>query len=115
MKIWEMTREQKIQDMVIGLRKLASFIEKNADLIEDNYAYFGLDLYTDSKEKIKDAAQKMRGAKKEYNESMFILSKRFSETCYFHVRVSRSEVCERVVIGTREIPERILPARTEEI
>lgn len=76
-------------------------------------------LIPESLERLKKVAQFARTQnvlfKKEYDHSDFELVVILHGGYEVTYSIAREAVCERKVIGTREIAERVIPARTEEI
>ena len=68
----------------------------------------------DKREQLRDLARTFGECEKEYSDDSFYLRKWFGgSSLYAFAR--RAEVCERVVVGTEEIPARIQPAYTREL
>lgn len=68
----------------------------------------------DTKDTVRKIATVLGNCNKEYHNTVFELSKDFSGLClqfYF----GRESVCEKKVVGTREVPASYSPARQEEI
>lgn len=101
------------QMLVTGLRKLAEFFEQNPDfpateMVMAIYNY-------DTKEEAAQVAKVLGSSKKEYSDYSFTLVKEFSPYVKMRVVFSRGNICQRVVIGQKEIPEQIIPARPSEV
>src|SRR5712672_1151283 len=66
-----------------------------------------------TKDELAALAREFGECEKEFVEDVFYLRKRFGSV-NIYAFVSRSEVCERVVVGTRVIPARVEPERVVE-
>jgi hypothetical protein len=66
------------------------------------------------KEELQQLAREFGECEKEFSDDSFRLRKRFG-TSSLYAFTERKEVCERVVVGTEEVPERVQPAYTREI
>jgi hypothetical protein len=118
------------RELVEGLRKLADFIEEHPELpISDpeiSVEYWIHEPYTfdddqrSVKERMQVAARALGRANKEYYGSYFNLSRKFSEHVKLEFTSDRQEVCRRVVKEVvhhpeQIVPQKVLPARTEEV
>lgn len=110
------TAKKKNIQTAQALREMADWLETNAEDWGDT-VYLSIHSYTWDKEIFKKKV-KMLGRKIEKNFS----DQGVTATKYFgipnvnvSVQISRDQICEKVVTGTREVPEEIIPARTEEI
>jgi hypothetical protein len=73
----------------------------------------GLNIYAwDSREEARIMARAMGTFEKNGNEQFLKLIKNFGSTSVVAV-FSRSQVCERVVVGTVDVPETVIPERIE--
>lgn len=113
MLILDMTHKQYAD----SLRQIADFFEQHTDIsLPHNGAEFS---YFTANSK-KDAARLIRAlgaCKKEYDtayEGSFVITKMFGDIQFMAV-LNREAVCERKQVGTRPVPETILPAREEQI
>ena len=102
-----MDRTQRINDV----REMLNYLEATPDLELPWMRQF--DSYPNP-EKIGEVARLMAPFTKETTGELFILRRNFGsvnlEANFFH-----DKVCEKVVTGTEEIPERITPAHTVDI
>lgn len=116
-ELWQLAPTEKIDDMVSGLRKLADFLEKNKEVLAGlNFSeYVSVSQWNYKKEDFKKTAKIIGRAKKDWSDSHVSMEKQFSRSVVFRNYISRKQVCERVVVGTKEIAEQVIPARTEEI
>ena len=107
------------QEYVAGLRALADWYEQRPDvpLPEAEISVYGVTGRTDT-ETEKEAAQWiMREAtpcEKHYVDDLFHLKKAFGPITLRFV-FWRNKVCERIVVATEEVPERVVPAQPERV
>lgn len=101
------------------VRELLNWLEAHPEVpIPDELGSesLGLSIYQwDSKEQAQTMARAMGTFEKQFDGDYLRLIKKFGSGVKVRAIFSRSQVCERVVTGTREIPEQVIPARTEEI
>ncbi len=97
----------KINDM----RAVLDFLESNSDVPAP---YFGTLNAFDHGGDPSEIARMLSPCEKIHEGPYFMLRKKFGSV-KFDVNFSRESVCERVVIGTEEIPEKIIPASIREI
>lgn len=100
-------RVNKLNDM----RALLDFLEDNPDVTMPYLSQ--VDAFAES-EDLEKVARALGTFDKDVNSIFFTLHKRFGKV-WLKVNFSRSEVCERVVTGTEEIPEEVIPARTRDV
>ena len=112
-------------ELANGFRQLADFIEAHPEFSHDYSGYVISNCGVgDTKENVRNCALAMGYADKEFTENGLLrLVKKFGPGLTHHVAFDRSAVSERVVVGTKEIPEHVItasaemviPSRTEEI
>ena len=102
-----MDRTQKINDV----RALLDYLEATPDL--DLPVMGEFNLFPDSGS-ISEVARLMAPFTKKSTAGLFILSRDFGST-RIEANFYHDTVCEKVVTGTKEIPERIIPAHTKDI
>jgi hypothetical protein len=90
------------------LRDLADWVESHPEL-----QIPGLDR-VDIFQRLPLYAKAMGTVEKEADDSFFMLRKNFG-SIQLEVNWWREQVCERVKVGEKVIPEQILPAKSEEI
>lgn len=103
---------------IAGLRAAADFLEAHPEVVVASYGdYFALDIaaYGVTRDDLVAAAQASGGWDKEYSDSQFELVRSFGGGVKLSLNADRSEVCELVVVGTREVEEKVIPAHTENI
>lgn len=106
-----MTTERK--DFTDGLRAIADWYDAHPEI-----AIPGLPEITNASVDTKDEAaaviRALGSCEKEYGQTLFTITKVFGSVkakFYFY----REAVCVKKVIGKKEIPEQILPAREETV
>lgn len=130
--------QQHAREVAASLREFADFVESSAeDLGVDFYVpTFTAFVYDhqewnpetgeyDVKEtatdRFKNATKVLkRGAgfgnvKKNWDHGYLEVTRTFGEHLVFEMNIPRDKVCKRVVVGTEEIEERVIPASTREI
>ena len=103
-----MDRTQRINDV----RAMLDFLEANPEL---DLPWFGIFNSFPEPDDIGKVARMMAPiTKKTKGDAYYVLTREFGaislEANFFHERV-----CEKVIVGTKEIPEEITPAYTEDI
>jgi hypothetical protein len=121
-----MAMKYKERDALVeGLRELADFIEAKGlelphiDARAVSWVYgYSPKTYQDDPERAKrdmrKAAKTLGKAEKNHTGNWFELKRRFGPVL-LEINTNRQNICERKVVGTREIEEKVIPARTEEI
>ncbi|MCR4340022.1 MAG: hypothetical protein NUW01_09060 [Gemmatimonadaceae bacterium] len=108
-----LTTEQ--QEWLDGLREMADWFEQHPERIEQlGDRGIIVNLYPDGKGDTAQLARELGKVTKEQNSSLFWIRRGFGPHKIDGV-LSRGEVCTRVVTGTRQVPEKIVPAYEEEI
>lgn len=99
-----------------GLRALADFLDSctgpaavlNRNQITLNF--FDLGVFGGEEARVlASVAKQMRSFDKSYSDSLMTLKKDFGLVSA-HVVAMRESVCKRVVVGTEEVPEQVIPA-----
>ena len=98
-----------------SLRQVADFYDQHPEVplpADMRLQFFG----AHTPEKLAVIARAFGQAEKEHDKehNLFYLRRQFGVIAVEAI-TSLSNVCRRVVTGTREIPEQIIPARSEEI
>jgi hypothetical protein len=105
-------RAEKIRAM----RRLLTFVEANPEL---PLPYFSqLDAFAhldDDGYEVKELTRIMSPCTKRGMGTFFTLIRDFGAGVMLHLNFPREDVCERVVIGTEEVPEKVIPAHVQEI
>lgn len=100
------------QLVIEGLRAVADYLEARPDLPAP---YIGqLHAFPDPKT-LSVVARAMGGFQKDHDGKYLTLVKEINSAVSFAVVFASEEVCERVVVGTKEVPEKVIPAHVEEI
>lgn len=95
---------------IYGLRRIADVLEKNPAM---KLPYFGVGcLRVETIEEMRQVALAVGGHwEKEQDADSFALRQRFTPyDLQLFIYAHRETVCERIVIGTREVPEKTIPA-----
>ena len=107
------TVEEQRTEWIASARTMLDWLEQHPTYI-NLYSTLRVDTFVYSKEELAEAARIMRHADKSVIGDYFTVRKTFGEHTV-DVNAPRTEVCRKVVTGTREIPEQVVPARTEDI
>lgn len=115
------------RELVEGLRELADFIEAHPELpiveeplvnvefwCHENELYPWLNLGS-VRLRLATAARAMGLASKRYTGSYFDVSKEFGDCVKLTFTANRENVCRKVVKEVIHHPERVIPAREEEV
>lgn len=99
---------------IAAMRSLLDFLEENPII---PLPYFGtLNAFADTGEvSVADIARAMKPCDKSVSGDFYALSRIFGDSITFDVNFERDEVCERIVVGTEDVPEKVTPAFTKEI
>ncbi len=104
------------RQFIEGLRAVANFYEQNPGAWYDGM-HLTLNMYVwgrAARKTLIETARAFGQCNKVYDENNITLSRQFSEQVTVAVFAPRAKVCRRVVMGTRILPARIVPA-TEEV
>lgn len=96
-----------------GLRAVAAWYEQHPDMpipLSPSIVVCG----NDTRKQAQRIARALAPCDKDMSTGYLVLQRRFAGVELQFI-FSRAAVCTARVLGTREIPERIIPARTEEI
>lgn len=97
-----------------GLRALADWIDANPDVVNNPEVTLNVPFWT--REKFVEAAKALGGRREKHVEgSYFTVRRTFGEGVHVDVYVAREQVCRKVVTGTRDVTETVIPAHTEEV
>lgn len=108
------------QAWIDGLRELAGWFEERPDLIPTWNAYDVQDFVYDGPEasaveQLATAAKRMAPVTKSADDDFYFRVKRRFGPHSYQMIAPRDAVCERIVVGTEEGPESVVPAHTREI
>ena len=101
-------------EFVRSLRELADFYEVRPELPLPNSGYNWDLLACGGKEKLAWMATLLKPCEKDFKGVLAKVFRRFGPF-KLEAYTLRSNVCERVVVGTRTVPEKIIPAQVKEI
>lgn len=100
------------QEYAHSLRLIADWYEAHPEF-EAPYGDFSV-CNLNGKDTAAALVRALGGCEKEYSENMFFIKKSFAG-----LKISfafyRNDVCERVVVGEEDVPEKIIPAQKREI
>jgi hypothetical protein len=100
------------QDFIRGLREFADFLEAHPEVPAPTYP--DLSIFTD-RDGLRLAARALpRAEKVGLGDSFFVLRGEFGNI-EVQCMAPREQVCRRVVVGTEEVPEKVVPAHTKEV
>lgn len=105
-------------EVAAGLRALADWFDENAEYASPEIlAPVTVNLFLATKADLIAFKQASGASRLEKNAvgSMFWLRRDFGGGIGVEANVPREEACRRVVTGTREVPEQVVPAHVEEI
>jgi len=96
-----------------GLRQLADWIEAHPEI---DVPTTSIDVYgaADTKESAAHIMRALGRCDKEFQDTLFNLRRSFGPVVYRFV-FTREAVCEKKVVGYRDVPEKYTSAHTEEI
>ena len=98
-----------------GLRALALFYEQNPDVWYDGIPVT-LNMYVwgrAARETLARTVRALGSCAKNYDDTNITVSRKFSDQVILAIFAPRAKVCRRVVLGTRILPARIVPASGE--
>ncbi|KKK68287.1 hypothetical protein LCGC14_2945590 [marine sediment metagenome] len=98
---------------ITGMRAMLNFLETHPQI---PMPWFGQnDAFANSGEDIAEIARAMTPVTKGVVGNWYVLKRNFGNDVQLHVNFGRDAVCERIVIGTEDIPEKVIEAYTKEI
>lgn len=103
------------REFVQGLRAVAEFYEKNPSAWYDGM-HLTLNMYVwgrAARKALIETARLFGCCNKTYDENNITVSRQFSEQVTLAIFAARARVCRRVVLGSRILPARIMPATSE--
>jgi len=103
------------RQFIEGLRAVATFYEQNPGAWYDGM-HLTLNMYVwgrTARKALIETARLFGRCNKIYDENNITVSRQFSEQVTVAVFASRARVCRRVILGSRILPERIVPATSE--
>jgi hypothetical protein len=103
------------QRFIEGLRAVAQFYEQNPDAWYDGI-HLTLNMYIWGRAAREILARTVRAfgpCTKNYDHTNVTVSRKFSDQVTLSVFAPRAKVCRRVILGTRILPARTVPATGE--
>jgi hypothetical protein len=103
------------RQFIEGLRAVATFYEENPGAWYDGM-HLTLNMYVwgrAARKALIETARLFGHCNKAYDENNITVSRQFSEQVTVAVFAARARVCRRVILGSRILPERIMPATNE--
>jgi hypothetical protein len=103
------------RQFIEGLRAVATFYEENPGAWYDGM-HLTLNMYVwgrAARKALIETARLFGHCNKVYDENNITVSRQFSEQVTVAVFAARARVCRRVILGSRILPERIMPATNE--
>jgi hypothetical protein len=110
------TEQHRRRQFIEGLRAVAKFYEENPGAWYDGM-HLTLNMYAwgrVARKALVETARAFGRCDKTYDEDNITVSRQFSEQVTVAVFAPRAKVCRRLLLGTRTLPARIVPA-TEEL
>lgn len=106
-------REITHKDYADGLRQIADWYEAHPEIALPTPATLG-NYMLNTKEEAAQVSRALGTCEKTYTDTMFYISRQFDavrlEFVFF-----RNAVCVPRVVGTEDVPERVIPAHTRDI
>jgi hypothetical protein len=107
--------QRRRSQFINGLRAVAQFYEENPGAWYDG-VHLTLNMYIwgrKTREILAQTARALGQCTKNYDDTNMTVSRKFSDQVTLSVFASRAKVCRRVILGTRILPARTLPASAE--
>jgi hypothetical protein len=95
-------------EFVKSLLEMAWFYEGHPDMplpSQQTFYVWGANI-----KEVPKVALQMAPCSKEYTDSFFNMTKKFGERIILQYTLARDSVCKRVQVGTRLVPEQVIPA-----
>lgn len=103
----------QLQKFIISLRDLADYYEQHPETPVPQHPGFNIFASSDA-EQAKQQLRNFGSFEKEFLDNWFVARKEFGPI-RLELNAAREQVCRKVVVGTRAIPEHIIPAQPETI
>lgn len=107
--------QRRRQHFIEGLRAVAQFYEQNPDAWYDGI-HLTVNMYIWGRAARQILVRTVRAlgpCTKNYDHTNITVSRKFSEQVTLSVFAPRAKVCRRVILGTRILPARTVPASGE--
>ncbi len=99
---------------ITEMRDVLSFLEDNPKIPMPYFGMINSFANTDDGDDVNDLARIMAPCRKDASQGYFALIRSFGSTT-LEINFEREEVCERIVMGTEDVPEKTTAAHTREI
>jgi len=103
---------EKRAEKLGAMRSMLDFLEVNPTIPFPVLS--GVNAFAYDADSLPDIARAMAPCSKEVAGPFYMLERQFGPLT-FTVNFSRGDVCERVVVGSRFVEEKIIPSRTEDV
>jgi len=100
--------------LIEDLRDLADFLERRPDLVARIPGDVTFNICSSGIEDFRQTARSFGNANK-FNWGSFVGLRKSFGLLSLDLFVSKSESCERIVLGRKQVPEEVIPAHEEEI
>lgn len=110
-----MTNSERRRQFIEGLREVARFYEENPDAWYDGIP-ITLNMFIwgrEARDVLARTVKVLGSCTKNYDDTNMTVSKKFTNQVTLSVFAPRAKVCRRVIVGTRILPARIVPASVE--
>lgn len=107
-----MSTTTKAAEFADGLRALAEWCEQHPEYTPTYTMPFNA--YVGTREDLVAARRALGAVSKSAVSTVFYIHRDFGGGVALEINVPREEVCRKVVKGTREVPEKVVPAHVEE-
>lgn len=101
--------------LAAGLRELADWLEEHPEQADAVVLSLTVNVCVFDREGIVAAARAMGTAEKVYDVDSYFTVRRKFGSVWLDFFCNRDRVCRRVVVDTIAVPERVVPAHTEEV
>lgn len=110
-----MTNSERRRQFIEGLREVARFYEENPDAWYDGIP-ITLNMFIwgrEARDILARTVKVLGSCSKNYDDTNMTVAKKFTNQVTLSLFAPRAKVCRRVILGTRTLPARIVPASVE--
>jgi hypothetical protein len=107
--------QHRRRQFIEGLRAVAQFYEQNPDAWYDGMP-ITLNMYVwgrTARDILARTVRALGSCDKSYDDTNLTLSRKFSDQVTLAIFAPRAKVCRRLILGTRVLPAKIIPACPE--